>query len=55
MHYRSWRAEHYPYLYELFFHVIVPYREKVKKNASEVSFEEFCQISYQRHGFGRMV
>ncbi len=52
MHYKEWLEEYYPHLYEIFYHIIVPARDKLreKKNESTVTFSEFCRLSFETHG-----
>jgi hypothetical protein len=52
MNYSEWLEEHYPHLYEIYYHIILPHRKRIKeqKTVSTVSFKEFCQLSYERHG-----
>ena len=59
MLYSAWVSEHYQNLYELYFHVIIPFRASLQKKQakfkSKVTFDEFCYLAYTRHGFERVA
>ena len=55
MKYHEWVSEHYPYLYEIYYHIILPERRKIQHDtASTLSFGDFCKVSYKTHGSGRV-
>lgn len=51
MSYKKWYIDHYPFLYEIYYHIILPERKKLTPTqASILTFSEFCQLSYSTHG-----
>ena len=51
MNYKTWYQEHYPHLYEIYYHILLPGRFNISpKQVSTLTFSEFCDICYQAHG-----
>ena len=49
--YKDWVKEYYPHLYEVYYHIILPERAKIKDSntVATVTFEEFCEFGYKSH------
>lgn len=51
MQFKPWLEVHYPHLYEIYHHIIVPQRLLIKEpNRSTLTFDDFCLLSYESHG-----
>lgn len=50
--YKDWLEEYYQHLYEVYYHIILPARDKIKnkRDISKVTFEQFCEFGYKSHG-----
>jgi hypothetical protein len=53
MNYEEWLEEHYSHLYEIYYHIIIPSRNRLRESnkvASIVTFSEFCKLGFETHG-----
>ena len=56
MKFIDWYQEYYPFLYEIYYHILLPERKKLTSTliTSSLSFRDFCQSAYYRHGIQRV-
>ena len=53
MKFEEWYIEHSNHLYEIYYHIILPHRKKlkeVKKESSTLSYQDFLRIAFETHG-----